>query len=137
MNSRKPSVVMGGRSSLIGRRRLIATGAAATTLGVLRPLRGLQAAALTEPASFSKGGLESLPPLRDLAQRRGVMFGSHNQYRFTNKNPDFAAVYARECRVLHNGWDFMWRACHKTPDSYTFDDADWMMDYAAKSNMKV
>lgn len=133
MIGRKSSVVMGGRSSLIGRRRLIATGAAATALGVLRPLRGLQAA----PASFSARNLTSLPPLRDLAQRRGIMFGAHNQFRFTNKDPDFAATYARECRVLHNGWDFMWRACHKTPDDYTFDDADWMMDYAAQNNMKV
>jgi endo-1,4-beta-xylanase len=126
-------VVRSDRSSRIGRRRLIAAGAAATALGVLRPLRGLQAA----PASFSGRDLSILPPLRELAQRRGFKFGAHNQFRLTNKDPDFAAVYARECRVLHNGWDFMWRACHKQPDSYTFDDADWMMDYAAKSNMKV
>jgi endo-1,4-beta-xylanase len=136
MIGRKSSVVMGGQSGPIGRRRLITTGAAATALGVLRPF-GARAATLTKPTTFSRHDLESLPPLRDLAQRKGVKFGAHNQFRFTNKNPDFAAVYARECRVLHNGWDFMWRACHKTPDSYTFDDADWMMDYAAKSNMKV
>src|SRR5512143_2934577 len=108
---------MSGRSGPIGRRRLIAAGAAATALGMLRPLRGLQAA---PPASFSGRNLESLPPLRELAQNRGVKFGSHNQFRLTNKDPDFAAAYARECGVLHNGWDFMWRACHKTPDSYTF-----------------
>ena len=130
--SGRGSAVMGGRSGPIGRRRLIAAGVAATALGVLRPLRGLQAA---PPASFSGRNLESLPPLRELAQSRGVKFGSHNQFRFTNKDPDFAAVYARECGVLHNGWDFMWRACHKTPDGYNFSDADWMMDYAAKNKM--
>ena len=89
---------MGGRSGLIGRRRLIAAGVAATALGVLRPLRGLQAA---PPASFSGRDLESLPPLRELAQSKGVKFGSLNQFRLTNKDPDFAAVYARECGVLH------------------------------------
>jgi endo-1,4-beta-xylanase len=124
---------MGGRTGRIGRRRLIAAGAAATMLGVMQPLRGLEAA----PASFSGRDLSSLPPLRELAQSRGVNFGAHNQFRFTNKDPDFAAAYARECGVLHNGWDFMWRAVHKQPDSYTFSDADWMMDYAARSNMKV
>ncbi len=125
------SIVMGGRSGSIGRRRLIAAGAAATALGVLRPLRGLQAA----PASFSGHNLSTLPPLRELAQSKGVKFGSHNQLRFTNKDPDFAAAYARECGVMHNGWDLMWRACHKKADGYSFDDADWMMDYAAKNKM--
>ena len=133
MIGRDAAVVMGGRSGRIGRRRLIAAGAAATMLGVMQPLRGLRAA----PASFSGRDLSSLPPLRELAQSRGLNFGAHNQFRFTNKDPEFAAAYARECGVLHNGWDFMWRAVHKQPDSYTFSDADWMMDYAAKSNMKV
>ncbi|HWA42735.1 MAG TPA: endo-1,4-beta-xylanase [Hypericibacter adhaerens] len=133
MIGRRPSVVLGGRASPIGRRRLIATGAAAAALGVLRPLRGLEAA----PASFSNHGLENLPPLRELAQSRGLNFGAHNQLRLTNKDPDFAAVYARECGVLHNGWDFMWRVVHKQPDSYNFADADWMMDYAAKNGMKA
>jgi endo-1,4-beta-xylanase len=133
MIGRGSAVIMGGRTGRIGRRRLIAAGAAATMLGVLRPLRGLQAA----PASFSGRDLSTLPPLRELAQRQGFKFGAHNQFRLTNKDPDFAAVYASECRVLHNGWDFMWRACHKVPDQYTFSDADWMMDYAAKNNMKV
>jgi endo-1,4-beta-xylanase len=133
MIGRGSAVVMGGRTGRIGRRRLIAAGAAATMLGVMQPLRGLEAA----PASFSGRDLSSLPPLRELAQSRGVNFGAHNQFRFTNKDPDFAAAYARECGVLHNGWDFMWRAVHKQPDSYTFSDADWMMDYAARSNMKV
>ncbi|MGH6942162.1 endo-1,4-beta-xylanase [Hypericibacter sp.] len=130
--SGRGSIVIGGRSGTIGRRRLIAAGAAATALGVLRPLRGLQAA---PPASFSGRNLESLPPLRQLALSKGVKFGSHNQLRLTNKDPDFAAAYARECGVLHNGWDLMWRACHKTASGYTFDDADWMMDYAAKNKM--
>jgi endo-1,4-beta-xylanase len=133
MIGRGSAVVMGGRTGRIGRRRLIAAGAAATMLGVMQPLRGLEAA----PASFSGRDLSNLPPLRELAQSRGVNFGAHNQFRFTNKDPDFAAAYARECGVLHNGWDFMWRAVHKQPDSYTFSDADWMMDYAARSNMKV
>jgi endo-1,4-beta-xylanase len=133
MIGRGSAVVMGGRSGRIGRRRLIAAGAAATMLGVMQPLRGLQAA----PASFSGRDLSVLPALRQLAEQRGFKFGAHNQFRLTNKDPDFAAVYARECGVLHNGWDFMWRAVHKQPDNYTFSDADWMMDYAAKHDMKV
>ncbi|MFZ5790044.1 MAG: endo-1,4-beta-xylanase [Pseudomonadota bacterium] len=81
--------------------------------------------------------MTSLPPLRQAAESRGLTFGAFSQYRLISKQVDFAAIYPQECAILHNGWDFMWRATHRQPDQYSFSDADWTMDFAAQHNMQV
>lgn len=118
---------------LAPRRRFLAGMASAAGLALLWPTRR----AAAESPRFVDRDLTSLSPLRQTAESRNLKFGAFSQYRLISKEADFAALYPKECAILHNGWDFMWRATHRQPDQYTFSDADWTMDFAAQHNMQV
>jgi endo-1,4-beta-xylanase len=116
-----------------GRRRFLAGLLSATGVALLWPVRRLAA----ETPRFVDRDLTSLSPLRQTAESRNLTFGAFSQYRLISKEVDFAALYPKECAILHNGWDFMWRATHRNRDQYTFSDADWTMDFATQRNMQV
>lgn len=79
---------------------------------------------------------EDLPPLRDVAQKAGIYFGSSAHTKFLRREPEFRALIARECNLLvaegETKWDGIWPA----EDRWTFYNTDWLLDYAESNDMR-
>lgn len=77
-----------------------------------------------------------LSTLKSLAANSGVKFGC--QAEKTNLQvPEFAEFVTQTFGLLTPGNELKWPRLRPTPDSYTFDDADWMVDFCQRSGLLV
>jgi endo-1,4-beta-xylanase len=77
------------------------------------------------------------PPLRDLADRLGVRFGSAVMARDLRSDPEYGIVLAREFNSLTPFVEMKWGTIHPEPHRYDFTQADALVDFAAAHHMRV
>lgn len=104
-------------------------------------------ALLTAWAAPGRGGLEGAeerarawreePPLRALADRVGVRFGSAVMVRDVRRDPDYAPVLVREFNSVTPFVEMKWGTIHPEPDRYDFAMADEVVALAEGHDMRV
>jgi len=100
--------------------------------------------ALTAPGRSGLEGAEERaqswgqgPPLRELADRVGVRFGSAVMVRDMRADPAYSPVLAREFNSLTPFVEMKWGSIHPEPDRYDFEAADELVDFAEAHDMRV
>jgi endo-1,4-beta-xylanase len=99
---------------------------------------------LTSPGRRGLGGAEerarkwqSLPPLRELADRIGVRFGSAVMVRDMRNDPRYAALLAREFNSVTPFVEMKWGTIHPERDRFDFNQADELVSFATAHGMRV
>jgi endo-1,4-beta-xylanase len=77
------------------------------------------------------------PPLRQLADRVGVRFGSAVMVRDLRSDPRYAAVLAREFNSVTPFVEMKWGTVHPEIDRYDFTQADELVTFAETHGMRV
>jgi endo-1,4-beta-xylanase len=77
------------------------------------------------------------PPLRDLADRIGLRFGSAVMASDLRQDPKYGEVLAREFNSLTPFVDMKWGTIHPEPHRYDFTKADALVEFAAAHRMRV
>jgi endo-1,4-beta-xylanase len=99
---------------------------------------------LTAPGRRGLGGAEqraqawhSLPPLRELADRAGVRFGSAVMVRDMRRDPRYSPLLAREFNSVTPFVEMKWGTIHPERDRYDFGQADELVSFATTHRMRV
>jgi endo-1,4-beta-xylanase len=100
--------------------------------------------ALTAPGRGGLKGAEARerawrrqPPLRDLADARGVRFGSAVMATDLRDDAQYGPVLAREFNSLTPFVEMKWGTIHPEPGRYDFTLADRLVEFAAAHHMRV
>ena len=100
--------------------------------------------ALTAPGRHGLGGAEAratawrpLPPLRALADRAGVRFGSAVMVRDLRADPRYAALLAREFNSVTPFVEMKWGTIHPERERYDFSQADELVAFASQHRLRV
>lgn len=94
----------------------------------------LFAAQSRQTAAGSVSGPESL---KAHAERRGLLYGCAVNARMLRDDPAYAQLIREQCNIVVAENAMKWTALHPAPETYTFNDADALVDFAEKSGIKV
>ena len=83
-----------------------------------------------------EGAPESPTTLREAADRAGLLIGTAVRPEQLSE-PAYAATLAREFNLLEPEDAMKWDVLHPAPSSFDFSQADRIVDFAAKHQMKV
>jgi endo-1,4-beta-xylanase len=115
----------------IGRRTFLAAAAAATAIGP-----GCAGAATPPP------GLATRPGLGAIAASKNILFGACSRGLIPENGPlriesdeAYSALFKHECRMLTTEYEVKMPNTRPQPNTWDFDAADMLMDYAAKNGM--
>ncbi len=111
----------------MSRRAFLKTTALATA-GLLLPRF-----ARAEPAY----DFESLPPLRKLAEAKGLFFGAAIEPELFRLNKDFSAAIKKECNLIVPENALKWRHVHPEEKKWTFRRGDALLSLAQEAGMKM
>nr|QQZ02689.1 1,4-beta-xylanase [uncultured microorganism] len=81
-------------------------------------------------------GLEGAT-LRDLAARQGMLIGAAVIIDPLRNDSRYSATLSREFNMLTPEMALKWDAIHPAQDTYAFDDADYIVNFAATHGMAV
>ena len=84
-------------------------------------LTGAAASALPGPARP-----DDHVPLKDIARRRGLYFGTASTRFVLERDPRYERVIARECDAFVFDWDTKWEATEPVRGRPDYVDADWI-----------
>ncbi len=100
-------------------------------------LVGASAAALIPGCVFADPATEApLPPLRDRAAAKGLLFGAAPFSHHLKENKAFAETVARECNILVSGGELHMKVLRPTPHQYDFAGGDYLANFAAQHDMQ-
>jgi endo-1,4-beta-xylanase len=126
------------------RRRVMRIVARASLALVILLVIFAVATTLTAPGRSGLEGAEERarvwqqqPPLRELADRVGVRFGSAVMARDLRNDPQYGLVLAREFNSLTPFVEMKWGTLHPEPGRYDFTQADELVAFAASHGMRV
>ncbi|MFN2282911.1 MAG: endo-1,4-beta-xylanase, partial [Anaerolineae bacterium] len=77
------------------------------------------------------------PPLRDLADARGIYIGGAVEPQHIDCDPTYGEVLGREFNILVSENAFKLWAIHPTEDQYAFQGTDAIVEFAEAHGMKV
>ena len=77
------------------------------------------------------------PPLRDLADRAGIRFGSAVMVRDMRRDPQYSPLLAREFNSVTPFVEMKWGTIHPERDRYDFSQADELVEFAVRNRMRV
>ncbi|MCS7068020.1 MAG: endo-1,4-beta-xylanase [Meiothermus sp.] len=80
---------------------------------------------------------QSGPPLRALAEKRGLQIGAAVEPSLLLQDPEYAAVLAREFNLVVAENVMKWGALQTSRGQFNFGAADVLMDFARKHRMAV
>jgi len=98
-------------------------------LGACLTLSNLTAGSSPKPA-------QGPGSLKMLADKAGLKLGVQAQKRDL-QNPEFVQWVTENFSLLTPGNELKWPRLHPTPDSYTFDEADWMIEFCQSHGLLV
>ncbi|WP_395020430.1 endo-1,4-beta-xylanase [Dongia sp.] len=115
----------------IGRRSFLAASAAAVAIGP-----GCAGADTPPP------GLATRPGLGAIAASKNILFGACSRGLIPENGPfrvgndaAYSALFQHECRMLTTEYEVKMPNTRPRPDTWDFDAADMLLDYATKSGM--
>jgi len=73
--------------------------------------------------------------MRDIAQSKGLIFGSAAQSKHLELDKSYADVFSREVGLLVPEKELKWHAVHPSPDRFDFGPADWLLHFAQQHDM--
>jgi endo-1,4-beta-xylanase len=112
------------------RREFIRLSALAAT-GVALP------SCIDEKVASPDYGFESLPSLRQVAQKAGIYYGAAITAYDLAREPDLADVMVRECNLIVPENDLKWPVVRPRPGVWDFRDADKLAAFAKVHGMKM
>ena len=119
----------------ISRRQVLGKSLGLTTLGI--PLLGAhtacQAASGCEPMPLAANA----QPMREQAESRGLLFGAAADRAALARDRRYAEMLASECSMVTPENSMKWRSLRPTPDSFAFEDADWLVTFAEENDLRV
>ena len=101
-----------------------------------RFLQILGSLAACRPASSLAGNALAEAGLGGVAASRGLLYGSVVRGTSLMNDPIYAAVIARECRLVVSALEMQWRGVSPTPTSTDFSRADVVHAWASKHDFK-
>ena len=76
-------------------------------------------------------------PLKDIARRKGLYFGTASTRSMLERDPLYARVIARECGAFVYDWDTKWEAIEPVRGQPSYADADWVADFCVGADMRL
>ncbi|MEM2167923.1 MAG: endo-1,4-beta-xylanase [Candidatus Bathyarchaeia archaeon] len=77
-----------------------------------------------------------MPPLRSIAEKCGIYIGAAVERGLLNI-PDYAQILKREFNILTTENALKFGPVHPQPNTYSFGDADYIINFAESNRMKV
>jgi endo-1,4-beta-xylanase len=114
-------------STVITRRQAFKLIAAAAVAGGAQPWSSPALAADTA-AALSLG---------QIAQQKGLLYGSTVGKGFLVQDSGYADLVARQCKIVVPETEMKWKALRPRPDSFVFDNADWILNWAQSRGIPV
>lgn len=73
--------------------------------------------------------------LWERAANKGIIYGAAGRYNDLRKDPEYAAAFSRECKMLVPEIELKWsNLCDKT-GAYDFSKVDWLLNFAKSNGM--
>ncbi len=69
-------------------------------------------------------------PLKALARDRNLLFGTAADRDLLAEDQDYAKAVISECAMITPENSMKWERLRPTPETFSFDNADWLMDFA-------
>ena len=113
-------------STVITRRQAFKLIAAAAVAGA--------AHAWSSPAMADTAAALSLG---QIAQQKGLLYGSTVGKGFLVQDPGYADLVAHQCKIVVPETEMKWKALRPRPDSFVFDNADWILNWAQSHGIQV
>lgn len=86
------------------------------------------------PIGGSRGPQEN--SLKEMASRHGILYGAAATKTHLSSDKDFAASFVEQCALLVPEVELKWDVLRPEPDSFNFQPADWLHNFAEKNQMK-
>jgi endo-1,4-beta-xylanase len=97
----------------------------------------LSAIAVTELTSLEAGGQATVTPLKQLADQKGLIFGSSLALKYFNQSPAYEQLFVAECNIATPELHMKWNSLSRQPGVYDFSAADQLVDFCARHRIKV
>jgi len=117
----------------VTRRKFMWSAGAVAGACALRPLHSpLTFGEFRLRQSYAGGNV----PLRDRAEKKGLLFGSSAQQKEFVEDPALEAAFIAQCNILVPELALKWDHLRPTPETYNFAPVDWLLNFAQQNQMK-
>ena len=128
---------------ILSRRDFVRSAAAVGTLAAL-PVSMVAAAQTREPGTLPETAAPSTAAptpadasLRTAGASRGILVGSAVHAKTLQQDQAYTALVKQQCDILVGETEFKFGPLRPTPDSFFFDDADYIAHFAEQNGMKL
>ena len=87
-------------------------------------------------ASLRETMSPGIDSLKDLALRKGILYGAATQHGKLSGDPEFAALFAQQCDLLVPEGELKWNTLRPTPDTFNFGPWDQLFAFTQQHQMK-
>ncbi|HUA15091.1 MAG TPA: endo-1,4-beta-xylanase [Verrucomicrobiae bacterium] len=78
-----------------------------------------------------------IPILKDLAAQKGILFGSATNANHLKDDRPYADLIASQCGIITPANELKMKYLQPGPNSFKFDEGDWIVHWAESRNIKV
>lgn len=85
---------------------------------------------------FPNAAAPGIEQLKDLAERKGLLYGTATEHGKLSGDPAFAALVAQQCDLLVPEGELKWNTLRPTPDTFNFAPSDELYAFTQQHRMK-
>ena len=93
--------------------------------------------AATGLTSREAAGQAAVTPLKQLANQKGLIFGSSLALKYFSQSSAYEKLFVDECNIATPELHMKWNSLNPQPGVYDFSAADQLVGFCARHNMKV
>src|ERR1700677_1187173 len=93
--------------------------------------------AATGLTSLEAAGQAAVTPLKQLANQKGLIFGSSLALKYFSQSSAYEKLFVDECNIATPELHMKWNSLNPQPGFYDFSAADQLVGFCARHNMKV
>jgi len=97
----------------------------------------LGATAMAKWASLEAMAQTATAPLKQLADHKGLMFGSSLALKYFDQSPAYKQLFVSECDIATPELHMKWNSLSRQPGIYDFGAADQLVAFCAANRIKV
>ncbi|WP_051978866.1 endo-1,4-beta-xylanase [Edaphobacter aggregans] len=97
----------------------------------------LSATAVTKWASLETAVQAAAAPLKQLADQKGLMFGSSLALKYFEQSPAYKQLFVSQCDIATPELQMKWNSLSRQPGIYDFSTADQLVAFCATNRIKV
>lgn len=79
----------------------------------------------------------SVPPLKDLAAKKGILFGSGTNANHLQSDEEYASLIAEQCAIITPSNELKMKYLQPSPHTFKFDESDWIVSWAQARKILV